>query len=556
MFIQQNFGSTLRILVLSLLALQQLDLGEGSRILAAFFFPGKSHFMMTNAIIRELVKRGHEVTFITPFSLAKENLGSNYKEIVIAHYDFWPESEYNLIDATSEVAYKSLPLVKELTNTQTVLEMTDVNKLTFLRMVNVMGTHSTDFAFEQPEVQAIINAKDKVGKYDLLLVEQFYNEGALILGHLYQIPTITVSTFGFANYLSQLFGIVSPWSYVPHLYMPYTDRMSLWDRVGNVAMSGIEDLLRRYSYYPEHDAILRKHFSNKLDRVPTVKELENNISAILLNSYMPMTSPRPIAFNMIPVGGLHIQPPKALPENLQKFLDGATHGAIYFSLGSQVRSADLPPEKLKIFLDVFGSLKQRILWKFEDETLANLPANVKVQKWMPQGDILAHPKVKVFIAHGGLFGFQEAVHFGVPILGMPVYADQYTNINQAKQAGLALGLDYRKVTAEELRSSLLELLENPKYRDNMKQASKVFRDRPLGAMDTAMYWIDYVIEHRGAPHLVSVGVELPWYQFYLLDVIGLALAAIILPILVSRAIGRKFCSPKKKDTPKKKAKKN
>ncbi|KAH8290982.1 hypothetical protein KR054_007661, partial [Drosophila jambulina] len=531
---------TLHIFLLSLMALQQLDLGAGSRILAAFFFPGKSHFMMTNAIIRELVKRGHEVTFITPFSLAKEKLGPNYKEIVIPKYDFWPETQ-------------------ELTGTKTVLEMSDLPNLTFVHLVYIMGLRSTDFAFEQPGVQELINAKDKVGKYDLLIAPQFYNEGALILGHLYQIPVITTSTYGFANFFSQMVGIVSPWSYVPNAFMPYSDRMTLWERIGNVANSGIEDLMREFSYYPKQDAILQKHFSKLLDRVPSVKELERNISAILLNNYMPLASPRPISYNMIQVGGLHIQPPKALPEDLQEFLDGATHGAIYFSLGEffwvlffeylynlhlklsgfQVRSADMPPEKRKIFLDVFGSLKQRVLWKFEDETLPNLPANVKVQSWLPQADILAHPNVKVFIAHGGLFGTQEAVHNGVPILGMPVYSDQHLNIHQGKKAGYALGLDYRTVTEAQLRASLLELIENPKYRNNMQKASKVFRDRPLGAMDTAMYWIEYVIEHRGAPHMVSAGVHLPWYQFYLLDIVGLALVLILLPIIALTMICRR-----------------
>ncbi|EDV55428.2 uncharacterized protein Dere_GG20795 [Drosophila erecta] len=527
--------SALRIFLLSLVALQQLELGTGSRILAAFFFPGKSHFMMTNAIIRELVKQEHEVTFITPFSLSKENLGPNYREILIPQYDFWPE-------------------LKELSNKNTVLEMTDLPSFAFLRLVNVMGIHSTEFAFEQPEVQAVINEQNKVGKYDLLLAEQFFNEGALILGHLYQIPIITVSTFGNANYFSQMFGIVSPWSYVPHAFMPYTDRMSLWERIGNVAISAAEDLIREFSYYPGQDAVLKKHFSKLLDRVPTVKELERNISAILLNTYVPLASSRPMAYNMIPVGGLHIQPPKALPEHLQKFLDGATHGAIYFSLGSQVRSADLPPEKLKIFLEVFGSLKQRVLWKFEDETLPNLPENVKVQSWLPQGDILAHPNVKVFIAHGGLFGTQEAVYNSVPILGMPVYCDQHQNINHGKKAEYALGLDYRKVTVEELRGLLLQLIENPKYRNNIRKASRIFRDRPLGAMDTAMYWINYVIEHRGAPHLVAAGVQLPWYQFYLLDIVGLAIAVVLLPIVALILICRRSSKPK--STPTKKAKKN
>ncbi|XP_020804453.1 UDP-glucuronosyltransferase 2A3-like [Drosophila serrata] len=299
---------------MSLVGLQHLDTGAGFRILATFFFPAKSHSMMTNAIIRELVKRGHEVTMITSVSMAEENLGPNYREIPIPPYEI-------------------LPKVQALTKKKNTMEMTDVDNLAFLRMINLLGVATTDFAFEQPEVQAVINATDKVGKYDLLLAEQFFNEGALILGHLYQIPIITISTFGFANYLSQLFGVVSPWSYVPHVYLPYSDKMTLWERIHNVAFSGVEDLLREFTYYPLQDAILQKHFSKRLERVPTVKELERNISAILLNSHMPLFSARPVSYNMIQCAGLHIQPPKALPEDIQQFLDGASHGAIYFSLG-------------------------------------------------------------------------------------------------------------------------------------------------------------------------------------------------------------------------------
>ncbi|XP_062134229.1 UDP-glycosyltransferase UGT5-like, partial [Drosophila sulfurigaster albostrigata] len=408
-----------------------------------------------------------------------------------------------------------------------------------LRMCYVMGLESTEFAFEQPEVLNLIDAKDKVGKYDLLLAEQFFNEGALFLGHLYQIPIVTIATFGFANYLSPLVGVMTPWSHVPHGWKPYTPHMTLLERIDSVYTCALEDIVRTIWHYPQQDALLQKHFAHKFDSVPSIKQLERNISAFLLNTYMPLEAPRPVSFNMIQVGGLHIQKPKALPTDMQKFLDESKHGVIYFSLGSQVRSADLPPEKLKIFLDVFGSLKQRILWKFEDEKLPNLPANVMVKSWMPQNDILAHPNVKVFIAHGGLFGTQEAVYHGVPVLGMPVYADQYLNIKKGQAAGFALGVDYRTVTEQELRHSLTELLENPKYMDNMKRASKIFRNRPLDAMDEAMFWIDYVIEHRGAPHLVSPGLDLPWYQFYLLDIIGLALAPILLPILGLRLLCRK-----------------
>lgn len=152
--------------------------------------------------------------------------------------------------------------------------------------------------------------------------------------------------------------------------------------------------------------------------------MNKNLSALLINDYRPLSSVGPTIDSMINVGGIHITPPKQLPTDIQQFLDEAEHGAIYFSLGSQVESKDMPAEKLRIFLQVFSQLKQRVLWKFENDTITNLPSNVMVKKWLPQNDILAHPNVRVFIAHGGLFGTQEAVYHAVPILGMPFYCDQ------------------------------------------------------------------------------------------------------------------------------------
>lgn len=50
----------------------------------------------------------------------------------------------------------------------------------------------------------------------------------------------------------------------------------------------------------------------------------------------------------------------------------------------------------------------------------------------------AHPNVKVFIMQGGVQSFQEAVHFGVPIIGIPWYGDQY--INTAKMVDAEIGV--------------------------------------------------------------------------------------------------------------------
>lgn len=76
-------------------------------------------------------------------------------------------------------------------------------------------------------------------------------------------------------------------------------------------------------------------------------------------------------------------------QDLKEYLDGAKDGAVYFSLGTNVLSKDLPEEKLNVLLDTFKELPYRVLWKFENDSLKSLPENVKIAKWIPQQDVLS-----------------------------------------------------------------------------------------------------------------------------------------------------------------------
>lgn len=109
---------------------------------------------------------------------------------------------------------------------------------------------------------------------------------------------------------------------------------------------------------------------------------------MLLNAhYSVVETPRPYMPNMIQVGGLHIQS-QTLPKELKKYLDEAENGVVYFSLGSNLKTADLPKDKVDVILNTLARFPQRFLWKFENEALDNVPANVKISKWLPQRAIL------------------------------------------------------------------------------------------------------------------------------------------------------------------------
>lgn len=71
-----------------------------------------------------------------------------------------------------------------------------------------------------------------------------------------------------------------------------------------------------------------------------------------------------------------------------------------------------------------------------------------------------------------------------------------------------------------------------RYKENMKQMSARYRDRPMSPTETAVYWTEYVIRHKGAHHLKTAAAKMPWYQYLLLDVIAFIIFVFIVVVLI------------------------
>ena len=71
-----------------------------------------------------------------------------------------------------------------------------------------------------------------------------------------------------------------------------------------------------------------------------------------------------------------------------------------------------------------------------------------------------------------------------------------------------------------------------RYIENARHVARIFRDRPQSALDTAVFWTEYVIRHGGAPHIRSAAIDLSNIQLLLLDVLAVILGVLLLIVFL------------------------
>ncbi|KAL4706370.1 hypothetical protein ACJJTC_018469 [Scirpophaga incertulas] len=184
--------------------------------------------------------------------------------------------------------------------------------------------------------------------------------------------------------------------------------------------------------------------------------------------------------------------------DLKQILDSAKTGLIYFSLGSNLKSKDMPDDLKRSMLNMFSGFQQTVLWKFE-EKLSDLPRNVHVVQWAPQTSVLAHPNCIIFITHGGGLSSTEAIHFGKPTIGIPVFGDQFMNVDKAVMSGHSLRVDLSLDMPEKLKMTIEEMLRNQSYAAKAKELSFIYHHRPVPPAAELVHWVEHVVRTGGAP---------------------------------------------------------
>ncbi|XP_056135354.1 UDP-glucuronosyltransferase 2B13-like [Lampris incognitus] len=473
-----------------------------------------------NFLIKALHSQGHSITVV-------RTTNSWYVNEESLYYD-----SINIpVEGTDENFIK--PIIKNLIDMERVKSFALNAQVDMFSAVYKVHMINCDIARNMLSDKSLMSTIEK-SQYDLILTDPASGVG-ILLSHYLKLPLVYNVRWATAGE-GHLVIAPSPLSFVPVTSSGLSDKMTFVQRVKNMLF---------YMLVYLEGSLLNALYQTVCDEYFTgvkFKDLLQSADIWLMRVDFVFEFPRPTMPNIIYIGGFQCKPAEPLPQHLEDFvLSSGKHGVIIMSLGTFV--SELPTDMTNKIAAGFAKLPQKVIWRHTGAKPATLGNNTLLVDWMPQNDLLGHPKVKLIVAHGGTNGIQEAIYHGVPVLGLPLVFDQYDNLLRLKDRGAAKILSLVTVDKDNnFLEGLQEVLHEPSYRTNMQRLSRLHRDQPIKPLDHALFWIEFVMRHKGTAHLRTESYRMPWYSYYSIDVILILLATVLLITFLAFACFRNMCN--------------
>uniref|UniRef100_A0A8C2USC2 UDP-glucuronosyltransferase 2A3-like n=1 Tax=Chinchilla lanigera TaxID=34839 RepID=A0A8C2USC2_CHILA len=372
-----------------------------------------SHWLNLKTLLEELVKRGHEVTVLTP----SHSFFIDYSKPSAFHFEVIPvptdkNVSENTINEFIELAVNVMP-------TLSLWQSGRLLQKFFLQASEDLKLLCTSTVYNQ-----LLMKKLRESKYDVLITDPVIPCGELV-AEMLGIPFVNTLRFFMGYTIEKYCGqLPAPPSYVPVPMGGLTSRMTFMERVKNLVLSFLFDF-----WFQQYDfQVWDQFYSEALGRPTTLCETMGKAEIWLIRTYWDIEFPRPYLPNFEFVGGLHCKPAKPLPPEMEEFVQSSGEdGVVVFSLGSMVKN--LTEEKANLIASAFAQIPQ-------------------------------------------------------------------------------------------------------KYKENAMRLSRIHHDQPMKPLDRAVFWVEFVMRHKGAKHLRVAAHDLSWFQYHSLDVIGFLLACVATAIFL------------------------
>ncbi|XP_077169521.1 UDP-glucuronosyltransferase 1A1-like isoform X2 [Paroedura picta] len=485
-----------------------------------------SHWLSMQSVLDQLKQKGHETVVIAPeVSLHIKPSDEVYTMKTYAVPFSKEELEGQFREAMNGM-FEELPFLVRFVKKYNRLKNTSA----------LLFSTCTSLLYNQELMKYL-----KQSKFDAIFTDPMIPCGQIVAEHL-GIPSVFFLRGIPCGLDTEALRCPSPPSYVPRPLTTYTDRMTFAERVKNLLLHMSESILCGFVYSPYEN--LAAEF---LQKDIALIELLSHGSVWLMRADFAFDYPKPLMPNMIPIGGINCAGKKSLNQEFEAIVNASgEHGIVVFSLGSMV--SEIPMKKAMEIAEAFGTIPQTVLWRYTGEVPPNLAKNTRLVKWLPQNDLLAHPKARAFITHGGSHGIYEGICNAVPMVVMPLFGDQMDNAIRVETRGAGVTLNVLEMTSQDLSEALKAVIYDKKYKENVMHLSALHLDRPIHPLDLAVHWVEFVMKHKGAPHLRPAAHDLNWFQYHSIDVVAFLLAVLLLVLFISLKCClfcfRKCCSKK------------
>lgn len=260
--------------------------------------------------------------------------------------------------------------------------------------------------------------------FDLIIIDILATPGVYIFVDKFpNAPVITASGSPVPFAANRLSGVPNSFSFIPHELI--NTPMEGWlDRLTSFLVYVADELYHKFKFLPAVEEELKR----LLPGMRPLPELMRLPKLHLVNYNPLIDDAQPMMPNAVAVGGLQIEEPKALPDNFQNiYNDPESMGVVIFSLGTNIKAENLGNVTISNILRTFGEFPEfNFIWKINLTRLdVETPKNVFVRDWLPQNDLLAQEKTRLFISHAGGLSTQETNWYGVPMLCAPGFFDQF-----------------------------------------------------------------------------------------------------------------------------------
>lgn len=367
----------------------------------------------------------------------------------------------------------------------------------------------------------------KAEKFDIAFTHMYTycNIGVI---HLTGIPSwIWLNSAPMAEHIGHSIGLPMPPSYCSHMMQDASEDMHFVDRIKSFFAHIVTVPMIRMGSSSTETAFFRKHYG---EHFPDLFELGRQAPLVMVNTVELYDFARPTLAKIVNIGGIgiNITERKELTGEYGRLVDSSQDGFIVMTFGS-IAPMHLMPKEWKKSISTsfsrFPNIQFFIRYEKEsDDFTRSLSKNVHVSKWLPQGDLLKHPKCRGLITHAGYNSLQDAFHSGIPTIAIPLFGDQPRNARLAEKLGVAVRVTKTQMMSAIVLSGAIDRLTKDKsLSTNAVKLRRQIEIRPVSSDALLIKWTEFLAEFKTLDNLIPYGVHLNPFVYHSLDVIAFLL---------------------------------